>query len=183
VEGLESKELDILAGIDAWQLCYDKSRMRGIASRVQQLAAGKERSPYNTFTIRWLRPNGNETEYAKRLAAIRDPGSWLYPSLTIQAYVDCEHDRVISAAMVQTRDLYEFVEQTGPSLFPLRHNNDGSSNFRAVPWYPRNRFASTAPSLSEGGVTMKTYDCTLPDTPPNGNVPLDSSVQGRFAWA
>ncbi|WP_233867220.1 hypothetical protein [Paraburkholderia adhaesiva] len=96
--------LDALAGIDAWQTREDGA-MRGIASRVQWMRP--DQTPWDTFTIRFERASGSATEFAKRLYAIGHPEQgWLYPALTVQAYVGMEDERLLSWAAVHTRDLY-----------------------------------------------------------------------------
>lgn len=115
------KDLDVLAGVDAWQLVRP-SGIRPLASRVQ---AGWGRM--NTFTIRWSLPSGGRTEIDKRIAAIRD--GYLYPAVTVQAYLDCPRrpagdfvvwDRcrcaswadhpLLSVAHIDTVALYEFAD-------------------------------------------------------------------------
>jgi len=91
------RDIDILAGIDAWHMLDSQGVMRGIASRVQW-------GPKNwrTFTIRKSRPTGATTELAKRLYALDhlDQG-WLFPSLTIQAYVTEKREgRLLGAAII-----------------------------------------------------------------------------------
>jgi hypothetical protein len=95
-------ELDLLAGIDAWQVQYAPTAMRGIASRVQWGAC------HHSFTIRTKLPSGMETEFHKRLRAIqsKDEGH-LYPHLTIQAYLSEREGALLAAAVVKTQDLIE----------------------------------------------------------------------------
>ncbi|WP_150410749.1 MULTISPECIES: hypothetical protein [Xanthomonas] len=95
-------ELDLLAGIDAWQIQYGPTAMRGIASRVQWGGC------HHSFSIRTKLPSGNETEFQKRLRAIQhiDEGH-LYPHLTIQGYLDQRGGTLLAAAAVKTRDLIE----------------------------------------------------------------------------
>lgn len=76
-----AKDLDTLAGVDAWQVA-DPHGMRSIASRVQS-----GWGPLNTFTIRWSVRSGARTEIDKRIDAIRD--GFLYPLITVQAYLTC----------------------------------------------------------------------------------------------
>lgn len=98
---------DKFAGIDLISL-FD-SNIIGIASRVQW---GKA---YNTFTIRKERRTGTETEYKKRLNAIKK--GYFYPALTMQIYCDNRKDNnILSMAMMKTIDLYELIE-TNPELF------------------------------------------------------------------
>ncbi|HEY1136542.1 MAG TPA: hypothetical protein VGE64_03535 [Xanthomonadaceae bacterium] len=95
-----SNELDQLAGIDAWQIMGNKLGVRGIASRVQYGA------DYANFTIRYGRSSGIETEYAKRLYAIRHPDlGLLMPHLTIQAFLDESGERLLSVAVMKTSEL------------------------------------------------------------------------------
>jgi hypothetical protein len=124
VESVEGRDLDALAGIDGWQVRRDLGRMRGLACRVQWT----ER-PFDTFTIRLARSSGAETEYAKRLDAIQSPDGWLYPALTVQAYVSPSQRMLLSAAAVPTRDLYEV---SGPRL--IRRNGTDGNAFVVVPW-------------------------------------------------
>lgn len=123
-------ELDLLAGIDAWQILYSPSAVRGIASRVQWGAC------YASFTIRTRLPSGNETEFHKRLRAIEnsDQGH-LFPHLTIQAYVEQRQGRLIAAAAVSTKHLIEtaaiLVENRErlhprPDFYGFRSNPDGT---------------------------------------------------------
>jgi hypothetical protein len=91
-----AKQLDVLAGVDAWQV-VDESGMRPLASRVQ---AGWGR--INTFTIRWSLPSGARTEIDKRIDAIRD--GYLYPAVTVQAYLDCPLQRSDAPGMIEIRD-------------------------------------------------------------------------------
>ena len=86
VEGTDRKMFDIHAGIDAWQYVSSDGAIRGIASRVQY-DTGKNGYPYNTFTIRWSRPNC-ETEYKKRHEAIFGKRGYVWPFLTVQAYLN-----------------------------------------------------------------------------------------------
>jgi len=106
-----AKDFDVLAGIDAWQKLPGVG-IRGIASRVQFCL-----EPWDTFTIRYERDSGAETEFAKRLSAIRDNGGWLYPSLTIQGYVARADGgfALLSAAVVRTKDLFLYAEKCLPN--------------------------------------------------------------------
>lgn len=95
-----AKQLDTLAGIDAWQISNDRL-LRGIASRIQY-----EPDIYESFTIRTSLPSGRDTELQKRLRAIKElERGWLFPALTIQAYLTKDHAEFIQAAIVRTRDL------------------------------------------------------------------------------
>lgn len=111
-----ARDFDVLAGIDAWQLCDQRGYMRGIASRVQWPPAGLRRNgqPWQTFTVRRRRDTGTTTEFEKRLDAIRsrDAGA-LYPALTVQAYLKSGRGPLLSAAVMRTRDLYEHIAEHG----------------------------------------------------------------------
>ncbi|WDS34760.1 hypothetical protein [Pseudoxanthomonas sp.] len=123
-------ELDLLAGIDAWQIQYAPTALRGIASRVQWGPC------HESFTIRTRLPSGNETEFHKRLRAIESIEiGHLYPHLTIQAYLDQHQGQLIAAAAVRTKDLIEaaaiLVEnreklRRRPDLYGFISNADGT---------------------------------------------------------
>jgi hypothetical protein len=126
-----TKDLDTLAGIDAWQMLRSDCCMRGIASRVQP------DKDWSTFTIRYSRATGAETEFKKRLRAIRD--GMLYPALTIQGYVGREKASLLSAAVIRTADLFRFVEEhieESAWQKPPRMRTVGvdRNKFVAVPW-------------------------------------------------
>jgi hypothetical protein len=122
-----ANDLDTLAGIDAWQIRRPDGLMRGLASRVQW---GK---PYNTFSIRYALRSGGLTEYAKRRRAIEE--GYLFPALTVQAYLSEKHGQLLSAAVADTRELYEYIAEH----LKLRHQavrvvQYGSNDFIAVSW-------------------------------------------------
>lgn len=124
-------ELDLLAGIDAWQIDRGIPMMRGLASRVQW--GGR----YDTFSIRYRLPSGQPTEFEKRLTSIanRDQGH-LYPHFTVQAYLDQKGGNLLSCAVVETAALYEVardMEQKGifhnsyyPEKFGVRTLSNGT---------------------------------------------------------
>ena len=121
--------LDVKAGIDAWHV-LDGYGVRGIASRVQ--ICPPIYKPYNTFTVRKSRDSGTETEYTKRLRAIRTNDGWLYPHLTVQAYVTSEQEgQLLSFAVAQTKSLIEHIESLGNHAVTKRTSN---AEFYIVPF-------------------------------------------------
>lgn len=128
-----AKDLDALAGIDAWHICRDGGGIRGIASRVQ---SGNK--AWNTFTIRYSRVSGAETEFTKRTRALVDTDrGWLYPHLTAQAYVNESRDELLSCAVVRTRDLYTYASNwlaSGTGHCELKPNPADGNWFIAVKW-------------------------------------------------
>lgn len=114
------RDLDILAGIDAWHMADTNGTMRGIASRVQW---GKS---WRTFTIRVRRPNGAMTEFEKRSRALDRPSEgWLFPALTVQAYVAVPRvGRLLGAGIIRTADLYAYA-RAHPTRRPRRAGNGG----------------------------------------------------------
>lgn len=126
------KELDMLAGIDAWQIMPDNKGMRGIAQRAQK------NIDFKTFTIRYSIGYGcNYTEYQKRYDAINSTDGLLYPHYTIQAYytTTCDDipDRLLSVAAIKTRDLIAYVDNHKDSISKLTNKQDGSV-FIVVKW-------------------------------------------------
>lgn len=138
VEGVSATEfakaLDVLAGIDAWHLLSNDGRMRGIASRVQWMAPGK--SPWNSFTIRKSRTSGASTEYVKRMHALRNwRDGWLFPGLTVQAYLEQGTDKLLSVGVVRTLDLFKHVETGRQGMDWLERSNSVDDNvFIVVYW-------------------------------------------------
>ena len=95
-------ELDLLSGIDAWQIHHAPSTIRGIASRVQWGEC------YQSFSVRTRLPSGNETEFQKRQYAIQNKeNGHLYPHLTIQAFLNTRGGSLLAAAAIKTVDLIE----------------------------------------------------------------------------
>ncbi len=116
------RDLDVLAGIDAWQMVDNEGRMRGLASRIQWGT-----TVWRSFTIRLERPNGAKTEKAKRVEAFLKPaGGWLLPALTIQAYLlpPQPGGKLIEAGVVRTADLLDYMIRN-PCPQPRRNPADG----------------------------------------------------------
>jgi hypothetical protein len=103
---------DQYSGIDAFQVV--NKQLRGVAIRVQW---GKA---WDTFTIRFRRSSGARTEYEKRSEAIFSDKGYLYPYLTIQAYIDKRDDaqNILSCCVVKTLDLYKYIFVNMPNLKP-----------------------------------------------------------------
>lgn len=101
---------DQYSGIDAFQIV--NKQLRGVAIRVQW---GHD---WRTFTIRYKRKNGSKTEYQKRSEAIFSDKGYLYPYLTIQAYLDKRNDpdKILSCAAVKTLALYKYIYVNMPNL-------------------------------------------------------------------
>lgn len=136
-EAAFSQQLDVLAGIDAWQIIQPRG-MRGIASRVQP----QERA-WDTFTIRWRLRSGSPTEIHKRWLALVN--GYLYPELWAHAYVDPTSARVLSVAVMRTRPLIEMAgawtvaHQREPDLWKTRDGMyvkdvTGGNQMLVVPW-------------------------------------------------
>lgn len=98
------KQLDTLAGIDAWQVVSGEG-IRGISSRIQwprrvdayarmcgprwpaQMSEDGDQW-WESFTIRKSRSNGATTEWEKRIRALDDVASgFIRPSLIVHAYI------------------------------------------------------------------------------------------------
>lgn len=99
-------DLDLLAGIDAWQVDKGVPMMRGLASRVQWS------NRYDTFSIRYRVPSGQPTEFAKRLTSIqnRDKGH-LFPHFTVQAFLDQQGGNLLSCAVIETATLFAVAQE------------------------------------------------------------------------
>ena len=125
-----AKDLDVLAGIDAWHV---NGSVRGIASRIQWGEQSRV-FPYNTFTVRMQRESGVETEYSKRLRAIDSSGGWLYPHITVQAYID-NHRNLLSVAACKTSDLICYIRDNIDTITMRRvvdRGNGSGASFAVV---------------------------------------------------
>lgn len=119
-----AKQLDLLSGIDAWHV-QEGCGLRGIASRVQW---GDK--CWETFTIRMARDSGAATEYQKRLNAIESTDGWLYPVLTVQAYVTTRRTgKLLGCAVARTVDIIQAVKD---GHCDMRHVSNAT--FSAVDW-------------------------------------------------
>jgi hypothetical protein len=131
VDGELAKALDVIAGIDGFQIRGDRKFMRGVGTRVQWMPHGA--TPYNTFSIRVGRPSGGMTEKSKRILSVQfENHGPLFPDLTIQAYLRKETDELLSVGVVKTRDLYTCIEK-----HPLKQRlaaGNGGEQFEAYPF-------------------------------------------------
>lgn len=111
-ESIVSLALDRHAGID--YLIKSRGGLRGLASRIQRGHA------WQTYTVRYNRFNGTETEYAKRLRALKE--NYYYPQYTMQAYIDGDKYDI---GICNTRELYEYVEKNLDNL-PIKTTYNAS---------------------------------------------------------
>lgn len=164
-----ASDLDRLAGIDA--MIIDTSRgVRAVASRVQ--ACPPQWASYDTFTTRYRTVLGGLTEYDKRKAALESGGEWLYPHLTVQAYVTNKTlgSELRSFGVVETRALISKIDawlmggaQQQPDIGFNRHDNE----FIWVRWTDylcSHIFRS--PSWSEPTATHGSYGFWPTEPPP-----------------
>lgn len=120
---------DKYSGIDAIQITKD-SQIRTMACRVQWTDR-----PWNTFTIRYKRSSGARTEFEKRMDAIDNDK--LYPQLTMQAYFSNNDDKLLSLAIVETRNLYKSIVcdgQINTSVARKKTAFEDGNVFLVVPW-------------------------------------------------
>ena len=120
------RSMDIDAGMDVWQI-VDGRGARGIASRVQTIGPGA--TMYPSFTIRYSRDSGAETEYTKRIRAM-DGGGYAFPLITCQAYYRNKRD-FLGCAVARTRDIYKAIRLSPDSM---RKVNGGGETFLVVWW-------------------------------------------------
>lgn len=110
-----ANDFDIVAGVDYW-LSVGDAGMVSLASRVQYV-------DYSTYTIRYERPTGVETEYQKRRRQYHNDDYEL-PTWTVQAYVDTTLGAIRNVAAVRTEELYDVVLAGEPGedwpIIPVR---------------------------------------------------------------
>jgi hypothetical protein len=122
-------DLDMHAGFDAYQ--RHRSGMRGIAGRAQRCKG----TPFRTFTVRVGRTSGMDTEYKKRLTAIRYKlEGMLTPYWTVQAYLSLDGSIVNSIGLAKTEELYRWIFQREKSGLVFDRKTVGGATFIAPSW-------------------------------------------------
>lgn len=125
-----ANELDVLAGVDAWQIVQNNKAVRGIASRVQW------GTDYQSFSIRYSTPSGVETEFQKRLRALNNPDEgYLFPHLTVQAFLDRQGGQILSVAAIPTK----YLIQQAQKLIEWGRMNDGKDSRFGIRYSPDGR--------------------------------------------
>lgn len=125
--------LDQRSGIDAWHLSQDK-QVRGIASRVQW------GTPWNTFTVRYSRDSGAKTEYEKRKSDINSGAGWLYPHLTVQAFLSGDKANggcLLSVGIIKTKSLIDACDEILDGGIPASEGGlrrTGNASFIWAKW-------------------------------------------------
>lgn len=123
------RALDIQAGIDAIQV-LPSGQLRGLATRVQVIPEGSK--PYDTFSVRLERDSGTETEYVKRLNAMRN--NYLRPSLVVHGYIRSWDGPVLSVAAARMLDVWRMVHE---GRFMKKRTTNAT--FAAVDWQKMQR--------------------------------------------
>lgn len=121
-----AKQLDMVAGIDAWVIPGGRY-VRGLASRVQWPRTGL---CYRTFTVRYAKANGARTEYAKRRQELVTVGA-ITPHYWCHAYLRPKDNGLLGAAVALTRDIITLV---GEGVGYERHNPADGTSFWCVDW-------------------------------------------------
>lgn len=114
------EDLDVFAGIDGFQKRREHGVMRGIASRIQW---GNQRwgdRDWHTFSLRESRKSKRATEITKRLWQLaRRHEGYLYPHITVQAYINEKRTGLISVAIAHTHELIPWAVETFSALNPI----------------------------------------------------------------
>lgn len=127
--------LDRYSGVDAiYKNGYDIS---GVALRVQQHSD----TNWKTYTIRYSRHNGSETEFNKRLRQIYSSNNHIiYPHFTCQAYMD-KDNKLLGGGFCLTKELFDVARKYGPpfkkkgeSDVYLQVNKSDKNQFVVVPF-------------------------------------------------
>lgn len=119
-----SDKFDRVGGVDFW--VFDSSGgMLSIASRVQTYDR-------ETFTVRYSRSSGSDTEYQKRMRQMNGGGE--LPTYTVQAYVDETLGVLRNAAAVRTEELYGYLQQGRVGRDWSLIDSDENEEFFAVDW-------------------------------------------------
>lgn len=94
------KLLDVKSGID-FIMNIKNGGIKTLANRVQT----SDKS-WDTYTIRYKRKTGNETEFDKRIFDIEN--DYLYPHYTMQSYI--KDGCVLNYDIIETKKLFEYIE-------------------------------------------------------------------------
>ena len=121
------KSFDTMAGIDYIIISKSNQTIKTMASRTQS-----DGIDWRTFTVRIARDNGTKTEVEKRTNSIFEDDTNIYPSLTMQAYFKGEE--LLSAAIVRTKALYEFVARKEYKINHTAKDRQGQCTFGSVAW-------------------------------------------------
>ena len=123
-EDIVLTKFDQSSGIDL--ISQNNKGIQTIASRAQW---GKD---YQSFTIRYERTSGSQTEYEKRLIAIKE--GYDYPQLTMQAFFDDRKtNNLRSIGLIKTTDLYSFTEINIDNPY-LVHRKTSDNPFLTIYW-------------------------------------------------
>jgi hypothetical protein len=122
--------LDRTCGIDYFQIYPKTGLIWGIGSRFQK-TYGK---PFNTFTVRRSRESGAETEFIKRLYAIKH--NCIYPQLTMQGYYSDKTGEILSLAIAKTKDIMQYILDNKQNIKVQYTHEDkiGQASFFIVNW-------------------------------------------------
>jgi hypothetical protein len=128
--------LDKLSGIDA--VMFNNNGVSGVGLRMQQY---KDKHgnyiAFHTFTIRYSRSTGTETEYTKRKRQIYGLEPTFYPHYTMQAYFDGNKD-LISGAFCKTKSIFDAAIKFEPfekrGAVYLQTNKFDGNQFIVVPY-------------------------------------------------
>jgi hypothetical protein len=122
--GALREDFDHVGGVDYWAV-ERGAGMVSIASRVQTYDK-------TTFTVRYSRGTGNDTEYQKRMQQLNS--HYELPTYTVQAYVDPTLRALRNVAVVRTAPLYEYIAAGTPGEdWPLIPSNE-DEHFFPVSW-------------------------------------------------
>lgn len=102
----------------------------GVAVRIQPTD-----DPFDTFTVRLCRENplANATEYDKLRRALNTPGA-ICPAYHLQAYISNDRQRLLTAAMCNTRDLVAMIEAGEHEERKTGNGQQGKAKFACVNW-------------------------------------------------
>ena len=110
IENLHESIADLLdkySGIDA--IYFNELDLAGVALRIQQ----NSNKNWETFTIRYKRITGTETEYSKRIRQIFAFHPSFYPHYTCQAYLS-DDNKLIGGGVCYTSDLFKLAKESEP---------------------------------------------------------------------
>lgn len=124
-----ARDFDRFSGIDIWQV-ENKNGITGIANRIQWVDRNRD---WESFTIRAKIRSGYETEYQKRVRALKSNGKYIYPYITIQSYIEKprRQGELISMGLGSTKDIFTMIDL---GKCEIKINPTDETEFYSVYW-------------------------------------------------
>jgi len=123
LDGALATKLDMNAGVDAWHE-NDNGDMTSCAVRMQEM-------DFHTFTVRYKRMGGSETEWPKRRKWLAGGQRTLGPTWTIQGYYQAK--QLLRIGLIDTATLFNYMAPFEEDAVKFRMWEDGEGDTVSAP--------------------------------------------------